>query len=179
MGDTSDNDVSYWPLLRSALLAALLAVVLQVFGVVWFGLQNGARVEIGLFWILPYLRVITTDVFVFNTIVKWSTVLTALGVTVFAVAAFVRGRRLQVQMGRSFGFLDLALLGFLHLWGERLNPGAAPTTRLMVYVLILGLVGFVLATFLVADSYREWQVARLGASGEVEPDGAKVSAVAP
>ena len=147
-------------MLRSAIIAALLTVVLQVAGVVWFGLQNGARVEIGLLWkIIPYLRVITTDVSVFNDVIKWSTLLTAIGVVAFAVLAFVRQQRLQVQMGRAFGFLDLALLGFLHLWGERLNPGAVPSARLMLYILILGMAGFLLSTFLVADSYRSWQEA--------------------
>lgn len=154
MGDETELDISYWPLFRGAVAAALVALAAQVVGVVWFGLQAGAEIEIDRFWFLPYLKVITTSVSVFNSIIKWSTLATALAVTVFAVAPFLRRKRLQTQMGRGFGFLDLALLSGLHLWGERINPGATLPTRLMLYVFVFGLVGFVLVTFLVVDTYR-------------------------
>lgn len=152
--DNAQSDIDYWPLLRGSIAAALVTLVSQVAGVVWFGLQAGARVEVDRFLVFPYLRVITTNVQTFDSIIKWSTLFTALAVTVFAVGAFVRRKRLQTQMGRGFGYLDLALLAALHLWGERISPGSTLPTRLMVYVLAFGLIGHFLTTFLVVDSFR-------------------------
>lgn len=155
MDDNARSDVSYWPLCKAAAKASLFAFVVQVGLSVYFAYQHGANVSFHL-WrnILPYLRIETTDVAAFVSIVKWSSWCTAFAIVVFALVPFIKKARLQVQMGRSFGFISVSFIGVMQLVGWFLLEGQLRPEPWVYYMVWFGIVAFIFAAWFVYDEYR-------------------------
>ena len=150
-----DVGENYWPMFWSSLQAALLTVVAQFVFTIYIALQRGIGVELRL-WnnVLPFMAMQTQRP-VFESITRWASIATAITLAVFAIAAFVTRRRLQVQAGRSFAWLDIALIGGLGLSRAWWFDAAQQPARWMYAMVLIGLVGLAVSLTLVAIDYHD------------------------
>lgn len=153
-------DVSYWPMLRASMGAAVLTLVAQCGSATWVALQSGHDVSLRRWTVIPYLQISTSSVASFNSIVFWSSVISAVVLAVFATFALVRSRSLQTQLGRSFAFLDISLIGVLALasalWFER----SQGVSNWMLNLSLGGAIAFAVAAWVVHDRYTERETKR-------------------
>ncbi len=147
----AEVEESYWPLLRSAAFTALAAFAANTFVLIFLALQNGATIGFDRVLIFPLMRIYTADASLVLSIYRWSLIATVVTVAILVVAAFVRRTSTQTQMGRSFGFLDVAGIGAFNLVSGLFGTESILLHRLMVYMLIGGLLGFAVSFWLASD----------------------------
>lgn len=162
--EIEDTGPSYWPLLRASMGAALLTLVAQCVSAVWLALQAGHSVSLGLWKVIPYLRISTTSLAAFNHLVFWSSVASAVVLGVFGTLALVRKNPLQTQLGRSFAFLDISLIGTLAMVSARWFGPRQSTSNWMLNLALGGAISFAVAAWLVNDRVRERDAERAAAS---------------
>lgn len=155
-------EVSYWPMLRSSMGAAALTLVAQCASAAWVALQSGHDVSLRRWIVVPYLQISTSSVAAFSTVVFWSSMITTVVLATFALSALVRSRSLQIQMGRSFAFLDISLMGVLSLtsamWFERRQG----LSNWMLNLSLGGAIAFAVAAWVVRDRHSERETNRAG-----------------
>lgn len=132
----------YFPMFWSSVQAALLAVVSQILTSVYFAMQYGAALELRV-WrnVLPYMAMgVEPDRF--RMIVMLSSITSAVILACFSLWAFVWRHRLQVQAGRLFAWINLALIGILNLVRVHFFDDFAQAERWMWALPVIGIVGF-------------------------------------
>ncbi len=149
------NVENYYPMFWSSAQAAILTLVVQFCAPIFLSLQMGIPSELRL-WkrILPYFA-LRTDFETFQRIVMWSALITATCLAIFSFASFVTKRRLQVQAGRMFGWLDIALLGGIQLINIYLLDSLNEARQWMWALSIIGIVGFTVGMYIVWVEYAD------------------------
>ncbi len=157
--DPVDEEENYWPMFWASVQAALLTVVGEFVFTIYIALQRGVPIEIRL-WknVLPFLAMETQRSF-FESIIRWASIATGITLAIFAIMAFVRHRRLQVQAGRSFAWLDIALIGGVNLSRAWWFDSALAPARWMYAMVLIGLVGLAVSATLIYIDYRDRETA--------------------
>ncbi len=139
----------------SSVQAALLTVVAEFFFTIYIALQRGIAVELRL-WknVLPFLAMETQRP-MFESIIRWSSIATAITLIIFSVMAFVRPQRLQVQAGRAFAWLNIALIGALNLSRSWWFEVSLEPAQWMYGMVLVGLVGLAVSLTLVNIDFRD------------------------
>ncbi len=154
-GPTSRAEENYWPMFWSSVQAALLTVVAEFAFTFYLALQWGIRVELRLWGnVLPYMAM-STDRPTFEDVIRVSSLLTAAVLAAFSIIALVRRRRLQVQAGRAFGWIDMALIGVVNLSRAWWFDISLQPARWMYALVLVGLVGFVVTGTLVKIDFDD------------------------
>jgi hypothetical protein len=127
-GSLFDEGTNWWPLVRSAFLAALTAFLIKLASLGWMAQQNDVSLEVR-FWkgIVPHLGMQLPPA-EFAHIVTWSTFIMAVGATVaFAVAVLSSKLPKMVVWGWFMGvFVSLETL-VLELLRHMLEPPVVET----------------------------------------------------
>lgn len=147
--DSRADDQNYWRMFVSSVQAAVITVLGQFGFTLYLALQWGLRVELRL-WkgFLPFLA-INANRGQYDDAIRLSSIFTALVLAAFCTMAMFRGRRLQVQAGRAFGWIDVALIGMLNLSRAWWFDNALQPQRWMYVLVLLGIVGFAVSAMLV------------------------------
>lgn len=158
-----DVEEDFMPLFTSSFQAAAITLILQFLIPAFLALQMGVTLEFRL-WkrFLPHF-VMEASYTQFVSIVMWSAIITAVVLATFSIMAFLRKRRLQVQMGRLCAWLDIALMGGILLirshWFDDLSD-----PKLWMWVLVVvGISGFVIGSALIwaeDEDYRNSELAK-------------------
>lgn len=154
LGPPAPLDEDYWPMVRSAAMTALVALVSQFVIVVFLAVQWGIPVEVRS-WnrVFPYLIFMTTSER-FEALIHWSLLLSAVVLAIYSISAFLGGHRLQVQAGRLSGWLDIMLLGSTvlvrqNVWGH--DTGASNVAWVLTPV---GFIGFVVGMLVIRARFQ-------------------------
>lgn len=142
-------------MLRGSMAAALLTLVAQCGSAAWVALSSGHDVSLRWWIVIPYLQISTSSVAAFNSVVFWSSMISTAVLVVFAVSALVRCRSLQTQIGRSFAFLDIALIGALAMASAFWIETRQGFANWMLNLALGGGIAFAVAAWVVHDRYSE------------------------
>ena len=149
-----DEEPSYVPLFVASAKTTLVAVAAQLGLAVIYGRLAAADVTVHAYkGVLPYLRITTSNAAQFATIVRWSAFASCAVIFTYAALAMLRGQRLQVQMGRSFGYLDIALIGAVNVLSGWFLERSLDPQRWMYSLIPIGLVTFATCAWLIYDEY--------------------------
>lgn len=143
------EDEDYFPMFFSSLQAGLLSVLVQILSSIYFALQYGASIELRMwFKVIPLIAMgVASETF--SLIVMWSAIVTAVCLAAFSTMAFVRRRRLQVQAGRLFAWLNMALIGGINLVRVYFFEDFARPEAWMFALVLIGLVAFAVGSYLI------------------------------
>lgn len=152
---TSSQDRDFTPMLRAAVAAVLLAIVVKVGSAILIAQQLGAGVRIANLWgWLPYLQFVT-DRLTFTRITSQSTLALALTSTIAFAATVARTPRRQVIAGWWCGVLSIIDTLVVEFILDRIDPPYFDMRWTRWTVLVLAAALAVTAAWLILD--RPWR----------------------
>ncbi len=149
------DEVSYWPMLQASAGAAFLAVFSQFAATLYFSLQLGLSPNFSI-WknVLPYFTIVA-DQGDYNAVLFRSAIVSALVLIAFSVTAFITRRRLQILAGRAFAWINVGLIGVMHVARVTWLDQFASVETWMLALILVGLVGFAVCIGLVWVDYED------------------------
>ncbi len=149
------EDEDYFPMFFSSLQAGLLSVLLQILSSVYFALQYGASLELRMwFKVIPLIAMGVTGE-TFRSIVMWSALSTTAGLATFSILAFIRRRRLQLQAGRLFAWLNISLIGAINLVRVYFFEDFGRSETWMFALVLIGVVAFLVGSYVIWVDFDE------------------------
>jgi len=139
----------YWPFVGSVTGTALLSLGSQLAVSLALALQWNIPIEIRR-WagIFPHL-VFRANRPEFEAIVYWSMVLSVVFLAVFSLSGFLWRRRLQIQAGRLFAWVDIFLIGLTVLLRFYLTGFDVGATNIAWGFVVIGLTGLAVGSWIV------------------------------